>query len=65
MSDKRFDVVREFRCITEMIPSPIEKDVGQPALVGFRELELGPIDRMGRTKEPVHDVEDGVEVAVV
>ena len=35
VSEKRFDIVRKFRCITEVIPSPVEEDVGQPTLVGF------------------------------
>ena len=65
VSDKRFNVVRKFRHIAEVIPSPVEEDVGQPTLMGFREREIGPIDLLGGPEEPIHNVKDRIEVAVV
>ena len=63
--EELLDIIRELWRITEVIPGPVEENMGQPTLVSIRELVPLPADRSVVTQKPIHQGQDRIEIVVV
>ena len=64
-SDECLDLLREHWRIAEVIPCPVEKNMGQPTLVGIRELVAAPLDRLIVSQQSIDQGEDRIEIFVI